>query len=47
MQTDQPTFVKVENVPEEEEIKGETFTRHVEWFKSQVRLVLNVFHHAS
>lgn len=35
-QTDLPLFVKVENVPEEELVTSESFSRSTVWFKSQV-----------
>lgn len=36
MQMDQSPFVKLDNVPEQEEITGATFTRSVVWFESKV-----------
>lgn len=35
-QTDLPPFVKIQNVPEEETVTAETFTRSTEWFNSKV-----------
>lgn len=33
---EQSPFVKLDNVPEQEEITGATFTRSVVWFESKV-----------
>ena len=36
VQTDLPLFVKIDNVPEEELVSSETFSRSTVWFMSQV-----------
>lgn len=39
-QADLPLFVKVENVPEQEVVSSESFSRSTVWFNSQVCLCL-------